>query len=99
MATGYGSTTSVWRHWLVLVGVVFYHGLYFLLQRHVVRKLCDPILRKQASLHGKPAADDHLPYSNGAIANGTGGEVNYGARESEQKRVLSEGDVADIAGK
>ncbi len=96
---------DVWRHWLVPVSCVFYHGLYFLLRRFIVRGVCDPILREQCRHHGSMDAGSRR-LANGFTAKppspglGNGVDVKgVSGSACAQRSKLSDGEVADIAAK
>ena len=36
---------------LVALGGVFYHGLYFLLKKYLVRRVCGPLLQRRKDLY------------------------------------------------
>ena len=38
---------------LVVLGGVFYHGLYFLLKTYLVRRVCGPLLKRRKDLYSR----------------------------------------------
>ncbi len=89
-------STKVWRYWLVPVSCVFHHTLYYLLKKALVRKVCDPIVRKQSR---SVTANGHM---NGEYkSNGYNAARPNGLQSTKGEGVkrLSDADVSDITAK
>lgn len=100
-------SSVVRRHWLVAVGCVFYHSLYFLLRRYVVRGVCDPVLSRRPHNGHSETATHHESDRNHRLVNGftpgnargVGSKHGVGESVEVKRSKLTDGEVADIAAK
>ncbi len=89
-------STKIWRYWLVPVSCVFHHTLYYLLKKYLVRKVCDPIVRKQSR---SVTTND---YTNGEYKSNGHNAARPNELQStkgEGVKRLSDADVSDISAK
>ncbi len=86
----WGDSTKVWRYWPVPVSFVFHHTLYYLLKKAIVRRVFDPIVRKQKN-------GEYMHTSNGY--NAASGPNELQSTKGEGVKRLSDADVSNISAK